>query len=475
MSDSLIVRPQPGPQTAALTSPADIVVFGGAAGGGKTYALLLEVLRHVGNPGYRGVIFRQTYPQIAAPGGLWDESEKLFSLIDGAYGQRSYLKWVFPSGAQVVFAHMQYEKDRFRWQGSQLTFAGFDEGTHFSQTQVFYLLSRLRSMSGIRPYMRITCNPDPESWLAKFIGWWIGRDGYPIQERAGVLRYFLRRGDEIVWGSSPEEAVDNLGVTTDVADVRSVTFIPSKLEDNKALTEADPNYRANLLAMDIVERGRLLDGNWLIKPAAGKVFNRIWFDIVDPDEVPLAGTECRWWDLAASERQVRGENPDYTAGVLMRKVGAIYYVMHVITFNRRSPADTDETIRRFAVRDVAAHHGVFIPYMVRWGLEPGSSGIRDSAHLRTLLDGFDASGVPERGDKIIRARPLSVQAELGNVKLVRGAWNEEFLTHMHYQPDLQHDDIMDASTGAHSVLAGAEGEGYLRSVYSVFASMGETI
>src|SRR5258708_3646798 len=127
-----------------LSSPADVVIFGGAAGGGKSFGLLLEALRHIDNPGYGAVIFRRTYPEIMNEGGLWDGSSEIYPLVDGK-STESPPEWTFKSGAKIRFAHMQHDKDRYSWQGSQICMLGFDELTHFTKKQFFYMLSRNRS------------------------------------------------------------------------------------------------------------------------------------------------------------------------------------------------------------------------------------------------------------------------------------------------------------------------------------------
>jgi hypothetical protein len=197
------IRPQPGPQTTFLSSSADIAIYGGAAGGGKSWALLLEPLRHSENAQFGAVFFRRTTVQVRNEGGLWDESMKLYPLA-GASPKEHVLAWQFPSGASVSFAHLEHDKTVLNWQGSQIPLICFDELTHFSETQFWYMVSRNRSMCGVRPYIRATCNPDSDSWVAKFIEWWIDQDtGLPILERAGVIRWFVRVNNTLFWGDSP--------------------------------------------------------------------------------------------------------------------------------------------------------------------------------------------------------------------------------------------------------------------------------
>jgi predicted phage terminase large subunit-like protein len=169
--------------------------------------------------------------------------------------------------------------------------------------------------------------------------------------------------------------------------------------------------------------------------------------------VPAGGVEVRYWDVAATEKTLRGDDPDFLAGVCMRKVGDTYYVLDCLAV-QVGPTEGDRLIRTTALRDRARlkREGDRTVYKVRWELQPAAAGKRDNRHLVRLLDGFDAQGIPPEGDKITRAKPLASQAEQGFVVLAEGEWNEGWLQHMHHQPDWPHDDILDASSGAHRAL-----------------------
>lgn len=262
--------PQPQPkQREFLETKADIALFGGAAGSGKSLAILLDFAnpKLLANPQYGGVIFRRTYPEIRNEGGLWDESGIWYSRL-GAIANESRLTWKFPTGATVRFSHLQHEKDIYRWQGAQVSRVGFDELSHFSKKQFFYLLTRMRSLT-IQPKMRATCNPDAESWLAQFVDWWINPQGYPYPERSGVLRWFIVKHDEVIW----DESAIALQRRYPGCNPKSFTFISAKLTDNPALLEKDPSYLSNLEAQDSVERARLLDGNWRVKKSESRLFS----------------------------------------------------------------------------------------------------------------------------------------------------------------------------------------------------------
>ena len=237
-------RPQPGPQDAFLKCSADIAFYGGAAGGGKSFALLLEPLRHFDNGRFGCVIFRRTVPEIRNEGGLWDDALNLYVPL-GAWPKESTLEMEFKSGMRVKFSGLEYEKDVYNWHGSQVPFFGFDELTLFTERQFFYLLSRNRSNSGVSGYIRATMNADSRSWVKNFIQWWIDEEtGFPIPERSGVVRYFIRVNDRIIWADTKEKLIREYNVAE--ADPMSFTFIASSVFDNKILLEKNPRYLASL-------------------------------------------------------------------------------------------------------------------------------------------------------------------------------------------------------------------------------------
>jgi hypothetical protein len=277
-----LTRPQVGYQTKALSSKADIVIGGAAAGVGKTFCLLLDPIKHITTvEGFGGVVFRRTTTQVRNEGGLWDTSMTLYSKFPNAKPRESSLEWLFELDSKRVnkikFAHLEHEKNILDWQGSQIPFIGFDELTHFTEKMFFYLLSRNRSVCGIKPYVRATCNPDPESWVYNLIEWWIGDDGFPIPERNGVIRYFTKNGSNYIWGSSVDEVYEKSAFFLDdilkesalkkAHFIKSITFVSGSIYDNKHLLERDPSYIGNLLAQDEQTQTQLLKGNWKFVPS----------------------------------------------------------------------------------------------------------------------------------------------------------------------------------------------------------------
>jgi hypothetical protein len=271
-----IIKPQDGFQTKALSSRADIAIMGGAAGCGKTFVLLLDALRKVDVKNYGASIFRRTSPQIRNAGGLIDTSRDIYQGIGGKLAEQS-MKWTFPSNATISFDHLQYDKDCHNHQGAQYGFIGFDELTHFSEYQFWYMLSRNRS-NYVLPTVRATCNPDPTSFVKNIIEWWIDEaTGFPIPERSGVIRYFIKLNDNLVWGESKEAVYDQIkdvdafkNVEAEAKKVgndwrtliKSFTFIPGSIYENSELMKNNPEYLANLLSLNETEQNQLLRGNW---------------------------------------------------------------------------------------------------------------------------------------------------------------------------------------------------------------------
>jgi hypothetical protein len=297
----IILQPQEGYQERVLSSCADIVIGGAAAGVGKTYSLLFDFPRYKDNPNWGGVIFRRTSPQIRNEGGLWDTSMSIYPYLQ-ATPKESTLEWIFKSGCKLKFSHLEYEKNVFDWQGAQIPFIGFDELTHFSEKMFFYLLSRNRSTCGVDPYVRATCNPDPESWVAKLVEWWIDQDtGYPIPERDGVLRFFIKNGADYIWGDSKaeviekawfflEELVKSAGVKAEDL-VKSITFISGTIQDNKKLLSANPSYLANLLSQDEQTQMQLLRGNWKVKVSGDEIYSYPAFAGIFNNVLSVSGGE----------------------------------------------------------------------------------------------------------------------------------------------------------------------------------------
>jgi len=467
-----VIGPQAGFQERFLGSHADITIGGGAAGCGKTYAETLAGARHMDVPGFSAVFFRRTTTQIRNPGGLWDEATKVYPRL-GAEPNKTALEWTWPSGAKVKMAHLEHEDTINDWHGAQVPLFIFDELTHFTAKQFWYMLSRNRSACGVRPYIMASCNPDAESWVAELIAWWIDQDektpdgrpnpnyGYPIPERAGVLRYFTRINEEFIWGDTREDvcAVPSVRSTIEAAAatmempfeaaaehlVKSLTFVPGKLEENKILEKADPGYRGNLMAQDRVTQARLLKGNWKAKPTSGAYFSRhevTMLEVVPTDVVMW----IRWWDLASTEPNESNKDPDTTAGVLMGRRKSGRFVVADAIIEQKGPDDVRALVKRASTNDGSK---------VRIGInkDPGQAGKSQAVSYVKMLAGRRVTTERETGDPVTRVEPFSSQWQHGNVDVVKGPWNERYFRQMEAFPSKNvHDDAPIASGMAFAKL-----------------------
>lgn len=345
---NVIWTPQPR-QEEFMSRPEYEVLYGGAAGGGKTDALLAEALRQVHIPNYRALLIRETYPQLEA---MITRSRQLYSV---AYPKAVYHKtdkcWKFPSGAMIFFGYMQYEDDKYNYQGSVYDFIGVDELTHFSQTQYEYLISRNRPMGpGTICYIRATANPD-----GKGMGWVKARFVTPAPPNTTI------------WAS--QEIMTPEGKKT---VRRSRRFVPSTVFDNQELLKNDPSYLANLAMMPEAQRNALLYGSW--DSFTGQVFtewrndpahyqDRLWTHVIEPFDIPDNWKVVRGFDW--------GYNKPFSVGwYAADKFGKIYRIKeyygctatpnegirledHELAKNIYEFEHTDPTLKRFKITGIA--------------------------------------------------------------------------------------------------------------------------
>jgi predicted phage terminase large subunit-like protein len=242
----------------------------------------------------------------------------------------------------------------------------------------------------------------------------------------------------MVWADDPAEIVEK----HPGAIPKSFTFIAATLDDNPTLNQVDPGYRANLMALPLVERERLLGGNWLIRPAAGMYFRRGWCPLVDA--VPANLNVVRGWDLA-STRADGLNDPDWTCGTKMGRAADGRYFLLDHVWMRGSPHEVERLIRNTAVADGPQ-------VMISVPEDPGQAGKAQAQALVKMLAGFRVTATRETGDKITRFGPFSAQAEAGNVEILRGAWNERLMTQLEGFPEGAHDDDADSTARAFNAL-----------------------
>ncbi|MGP4063080.1 phage terminase large subunit [Halobacillus sp. H74] len=385
-------------QAEFLLSDDKEALYGGAAGGGKSDALLMAALQYVEVPNYAAIIFRRTYKDLALPGALLDRAHEWLDGTDAKWSENQKT-WKFPSGATLTFAYLAHDNDKYNYQGSEYQFVAFDELTQFEESQYRYLFSRLRRLQGSKIPIRARVASNPG-----------GRGHLWVRQR------FLIEGEE-----------------------KGRLFVPAKLEDNPYLDAEE--YEESLMELDPVTRAQLRSGDW---DAAndGNKFKTSWFRYTE--DYPKDARMVRYWDLAATEPK-EGKDPDYTAGCLMAEKDGQYWIVNVVR-DRTTPKGVEQLIYNTAItdgREVEIH----------MEQEPGSSGVNTIDHYqRNVLRGFAFYGDKVTGKKEVRANPLSSAVEAGNVFLVTGTWNSDFVDEAVGFPHTEHDDMVDAASGAFDKL-----------------------
>lgn len=422
-------------QAVFLASNAFEALYGGAAGGGKSDALVIGALRHIDKPGHNAIVFRRTFPELE--GQVIPKSREWYPLCGGRYNAVQHC-WHFPTGARIHFGHLQHESDVHRYQGWEFSYIGFDELTHFTEAQYTFLLSRARSSAGIPVRIRAATNPGGvgHEWVMRRWAPWLHPNSEVKAEPSQRLGYRIVDNRE-QWLAPGEPST------------LSRVFIPATLADNPHLDHNDPGYRDRLGALDRVTREQLLAGNWLIKPASGAYFKRVYFKFTDVAPAKVV-QRIRRWDLAATPPSETNRDPDWTVGVKMARLLDGTFLVEDVIRVRESPGAIKRLVRATAELDGHDVH-VSIPQ------DPGQAGVAQRQDFAVLLAGYVFRSERETGDKETRAKPFSAQAEAGNVALLVGRWNQKFLEELEAFPDEGvHDDQVDAASGALSELCGSK-------------------
>ena len=445
----------PGPQENFLKSKAYFTLFGGGAGGSKTFSLLLKAAMHISQKDFTAVFFRRTGPEIMTSGGLWDSASALYSPL-GMVGRASpgTRDWVLAAtGARISFAGLQHERDKVKKKGAQIAGLYFDELDSFTEEQFTYMLSRNRPFGTceVLPHCCASVNPNADSWIRDWISPWVVPD-HPMYGtvKYGELLWFRRFEGPVPTSIKPYVIHRNLmgsrgssmvWVTEDCPFAKSITYIPSSLAENPFI---DPNYEANLLSLSKVERERLLGYHphcWLVRASAGNVLNANWFLRMEAgEELPTFSKRVRSWDFAASAG--RG---DWTVGLLLGITPTGHYVVLDIVRGQWSAADVEQKVRETALRD-----GEGVPIIIEE--EKGAAGQNLIAAYRRLLRGWSVTASKITGDKVVRARKASARTEQRKVSVVFADWAETFVQECDSFPQGSHDDMVDAFAAAVNFL-----------------------
>ena len=389
-------------------------------------SLLVDAARYVGHgygPAYHAILLRRTFKELEK--SLIPRSEGLYPHIGGKFKADSRV-WVFPNGERISFGHVEFDRDIMQYKSAEFQFIGWDELTEFNEEPYKYMFSRLRSSKGVPLRVRAGTNPGDQGheWVMNRWKYWLDPTAQPKAEPGEVL--YIVTEDDV-------ERVVPKG--THKFEI-SRCFVPSTVEDNPYLLGTD--YEANLTVLSKVEREQLRYGNWLIKPAAGLYFKRAWCEVVEA--APLNTRWVRYWDRAATEN-----GGDWTVGVKMgRSPDGLLWVGDVVRF-RHSPGGVMARVKYMASEDGR-------DCIIGLSEDPGAAGKFESAEYAKQLIGYPVRFNRETGKKLVRFQPFSAAAERHLVKVVKGKWNEAYFQELEAFPDVNHDDQIDASSGAMQLL-----------------------
>ena len=430
--EARVIRPQPR-QLEFLANRADICLYGGARGGGKSFALTLDAVRHIKRPRYRAVVVRREFVDLDGEGGLIEEAEHIYPALGGVQNRTAH-RFAWKNGARVAFRHMQDDRALGKVQGQQFDRVLPDEVPQLPERYFWALLQCARSgPSGVVPRVRMGANPpgDRDHWLVQFVEPYLSHDGYPRPEMSGVVRWFRNTDAGVEW------------VKEGTKHAMSFSFIPARVDDNTALMERDPAYVTKLENLVSWERDRMLHGNWYAVPLSG-MFSREQFKTID--DRPAGIRWLRYWDQAATEPSAKNRDPDYCAGALVgiwEERNAL-----VIADMRRFRVSPGE--KRQRMKNTAAADGHSVRIVIEQ--EPAASG-KEVGHRYVTEDlrGYDVSLDRPGANKETRAGPWLAWVEVSRCYVVRGTWNREFFNEVEGWPKGKNDQI-DAVSGGFAAL-----------------------
>ena len=400
------VTPTPKQTAFLLSNQVRELLYGGAAGGGKSVAQLMGALQFVDIPGYAAILFRRTYADLSLPNALIDVSKQwLMPFVDTGevHWSEKDKRYTFPSSATLNFGYLESENDCYRYQGAEFQYIGLDEVTHIAPFNYRYMFSRLRRLKGFPVPLRFRATANPGGLFGEYY----------------YERFFIE------------------------GPAKGRIFIPAGLADNPHLDAEE--YIEALNELDPVEREQLLNGNWEIK-GNGDMFSRHWFAIVPAEDIPENAKHVRFWDMAStdpSKRKGRDKRePDYTVGLKLAYYQGLYWIEDIVRV-QNTPHDLEILIKLTAQAD---GYGTAI----RMEKEPGSSGeITIDHYSRNILSGYDFKGVATSGSKVERARTASAAAQAGHIFVSQRCRNfTAFFDEADVFPYGIKDDTVDGLSGA---------------------------
>jgi len=425
----------------------DIVVWGGAAASGKSYLSSLDILVNGWeDKDYRATIVRRKREQFKQAGGLYDECCSMYSNF-GVKPRGNTLDFRFPKGAFVKMQHSDRPSDKFEFNGNQSTTFLVDEAQQLNEANVVYLLSRNRSKSKQKHQLKLVCNPMYDSFLRI----WLEKAGYldkvtgiPLPEKDGVTTFYCEIAGETVFKNSRKEFEDsypNMTIDEDYTPLKFV-FYSANVHDNPYVCKHLKSYVSKLKNLPKIEKDMLYHGSWYAREEASGNFKKEWCSMVSDSEIPSDLRIVRAWDKASSLPSSAYPDPDWTVGIKggIDNEGNIW-VMDMKRFRNR-PAIVQRTIEETGLKD-GKNVIVGIPQDVGGAGKDAMETSRGSLMRR----GLNVMVNRANKSKAIRFESVSIAAQNGQIKIVRGDWNKDFfeeLETLDFNTRGGHDDIADA-------------------------------
>lgn len=384
------------------------LLFGGSGGPGKSSSLLMGALQFTPVPGYAALLLRRSMKDFEQPGSLMERADEWLR----PHVSSGLVKWIdkrssweftcldanerYLGRSFLQFGYMNNDSDRFRYQSSEYCYIGYDELTQFTETGYRYTFSRLRKPEG-------TAATNPLAAV-------------PLRQRAasnpgGVGHSWVKR-----------RFIDSPAAGT--------RFIPARISDNPHINRAE--YEKSLSYLDPVTRRQIMDGDWEVRESGG-YFSPDMFDNRWLDTPIIAVRRVRYWDLAATEANEHND-PDYSVGTRLALLSDGRLVVEDVQRFRKNPAGTEAHVKAVAQMDGP---GVSI-YIEQ---EPGSAGKQlISNWSRHILPNYHVAGHAKTRSKEEMIVPVSARASQGDILVVRGSWNSDWLDELTAFPAVGHDD-----------------------------------
>ena len=441
---------------------------------------LMRFLLYLDDPHFVGFVIRKNATDLKGAGSSFDEATAMFTKYDPNIRiTKQPMQMTFSSGAKLYFTGLDGDAGMKALQGKQISAIMADEATHFTEEEIVWAESRLRTMANMIPNIWLTCNPDSSSvifeWIKDFYLYPKGTvingelvEGRAIPERDGVVRYYLKVGNTTEWGESKEELIERFGnrfpkdKTTgkSTASPKSFTFISATCLDNPPLLEANPDYVSTLAALPRITRERLLHGNWLAREEGSGYFKREWTPIENSKSLfsndPVV-RRVRAWDLASTLPSEAYPDPDYTVGVLIARTKGGYYIVEDMIRGRWRAGELETMLVEQTKKDIEMYGYNCVGYLP---IEPASAGKIMRHHMskvfaaeRTPIKFFKVGSGKSKLDRFL---PFASVAENELVKIVEADWNENYLTELELFSGTRskiHDDIVDATSDAYNLIA----------------------